>query len=172
MLAKKSVANRLALSMAVSSAKHSTSVRRLLALSVLLRNQCLPNQPITLPMSKKKLIGVSLLSVTMIVLAIMFVPHMSVHAQSSVIPIQNPIPSAKDVPSLVRNITSGILGIVGAVALLMFIYGGVLFLTSMGNTQKVDKGKNTLLWAALGLIVIFLSYSILTFIFSAISKTP
>ena len=47
------------------------------------------------------------------------------------------------------------LGIVGSVALVMFFYGGYLWLISGGSSDKIKKGKETLIWATIGLVVIF-----------------
>lgn len=46
-------------------------------------------------------------------------------------------------------------GIVGAVALVMFIYGGFVFLTSAGSSERVTKGKTILVSAVVGLVIIF-----------------
>ena len=81
--------------------------------------------------------------------------------------VTNPLGTISDVPSLVSNIIATILGIVGALALLMFVWGGLMWMTSGGNREKVQKGKNTLVWATIGLLVIFASYSILRAIFGA-----
>lgn len=78
----------------------------------------------------------------------------------------NPL-SARSVPEVIKNATTAILGVVGALALAMFIYGGLMWMTSLGNQQRVEKGKETLKWATIGLIVIFASYSLLSFIFKA-----
>lgn len=84
------------------------------------------------------------------------------------IPVENPI-EAQSVPALVNSIVRTILGMVGALALFMFVYGGMLWMTSAGNTQRIEKGKETLTWAVIGLIIIFASYAILNFIFTALS---
>ena len=60
-------------------------------------------------------------------------------------------------------VTQWILGIVGSLALLMFIYGGFTWLTSAGNTKAVDKGKAIVMGAVAGLVVVFMSYSIIDF---------
>ncbi len=59
-------------------------------------------------------------------------------------------------------------GISGSVALLMFVYGGFLWLTSAGDDQKVNKGRSAMTWAVIGLIVIFGAYAILSALFSAL----
>lgn len=53
------------------------------------------------------------------------------------------------------------LGIIGSIALLFFIWGGFLFLTSGGNKDKVEKGKHTLIAAVIGIIIVFSSYLII-----------
>jgi len=65
--------------------------------------------------------------------------------------------------SFIGRIINAILGVVGSIALLMFIYGGFLWMTSQGNEKKVTDGKNILLWAALGMALIFMSYAIVRF---------
>ncbi len=62
-------------------------------------------------------------------------------------------------------------GIMGTIALVMIIYGGLLWMTSMGNSSQTEKAQNVLFYGALGIFVIFGSYAIITFIFSAASPT-
>ncbi|OGY90313.1 MAG: hypothetical protein A3B30_01995 [Candidatus Komeilibacteria bacterium RIFCSPLOWO2_01_FULL_52_15] len=82
--------------------------------------------------------------------------------------VVNPI-NADDLPSLVNSIVRAILGVVGAITLFMFVYGGTLWMTSAGNTNRIERGKDTLIWATIGLVIIFASYAILSFIFGALS---
>lgn len=89
-------------------------------------------------------------------------------SDSEGIPLENPI-KATSVPELVNSIVRSILGMVGALALFMFVYGGMLWMTSAGNNQRIEKGKETLIWATIGLAIIFASYGILQFIFQALS---
>lgn len=49
---------------------------------------------------------------------------------------------------------SVVLGIMGSIALAMFFYGGYLWLISGGSSDKIKKGKETLIWATIGLAVI------------------
>jgi hypothetical protein len=89
-----------------------------------------------------------------------------VHAQT--VNVVNPI-QATSVPLLVNSVIRTILGVVGALALFMFVYGGVLWMTSGGNSTRIEKGKDTLIWATIGLFIIFASYAILNFILTALS---
>lgn len=70
-------------------------------------------------------------------------------------------------PELIGRIIKTALGIVGALALAMFIYGGFTWLTSGGSTDKIKKGKDVLMWATIGLVVIFASYTLVDFLLQA-----
>lgn len=71
----------------------------------------------------------------------------------------------------IGRIINSALGIVGSLALLMFIYGGFVWLTSAGSSDKVTKGKNILVWATIGLVVIFMSYGATKFVLDKITAT-
>ncbi len=73
---------------------------------------------------------------------------------------------------IIANAIKLVLGIVGVLALIMFIYGGILWMTSGGNVEQVKKGKNTLVWATLGLAIVFFSYSLVTFIIKKFIEQP
>ncbi|WP_394700274.1 pilin [uncultured Desulfosarcina sp.] len=78
--------------------------------------------------------------------------------------VLNPLPT--DNPAtLIGMIIRAILGVTGSLALLMFIYGGLKWMLSSGNTEELRKGKETLLWAVLGLAVIFSSYAVIRYVF-------
>jgi hypothetical protein len=81
--------------------------------------------------------------------------------------LQNPLDGAT-VPIVIGRVIDAVLGLVGSLALIMFIYGGLIWMTATGNEQKVTKGKNTVLWAALGLVVVFSAYALVKFLFSAL----
>ncbi|MDI6751434.1 MAG: pilin [bacterium] len=62
--------------------------------------------------------------------------------------------------TLIGKIINAVLGIVGSIALLMFIAGGFTWMTAMGNKEKIQKGQDTLVWATIGLIIIFSAYAL------------
>jgi len=74
---------------------------------------------------------------------------------------------AKTVPELIGSIIKTALGIVGALALLMFVFGGLTWLTSGGSPDKIKKGRDILIWAVIGLVVIFASYTLVDFVLRA-----
>jgi hypothetical protein len=65
------------------------------------------------------------------------------------------------------NISIFILGICGSIILLMFIYGGFLWVTSRGDADRIKKGKETVTNSVIGLAIILLSYSIINFVIAA-----
>jgi len=70
-------------------------------------------------------------------------------------------------PELIGRIIKAVLGVVGALALAMFVFGGFTWLTSGGSPDKIKKGKDILMWAVIGLVVIFTSYTLVDFVLTA-----
>jgi|GEM_PF-762591 len=66
----------------------------------------------------------------------------------------------------IKKIVTAVLGIIGLIAVLYLIYGGVLYLTSGGNEEQVGKAKNVILYAIIGVIIIVLSYAIVSWVFT------
>lgn len=62
------------------------------------------------------------------------------------------------------NVSNIILGLVGSLSLLMFVYGGVSFLISAGNAEAVSKARKIIVAAVLGLAIVFASYIIIQFV--------
>ena len=75
--------------------------------------------------------------------------------------ISNPIASS-DFSTLIENVLLWVLGVAGAITLLMLITGGVLYVTSAGDEQKVATAKKMINWTILGLMIILSSYAIIT----------
>ncbi len=73
------------------------------------------------------------------------------------------------VAEIIGRVIKGFLGLVGAIALLMFVYGGFLMLASGGKSEEITKGKNALVWSTIGLVVIFTSYVLADFAIKGIS---
>jgi len=50
----------------------------------------------------------------------------------------------------------------------MFIYGGIMFLVSAGSSEKVQQAKQIIIGAVIGLVIVFASYTIIQFVFTAL----
>ncbi len=62
------------------------------------------------------------------------------------------------------------LGIVGIIAVAFIIMGGFRYITSAGNDEAAESGKKMITNAIIGLVVIILSYTIITVIINALGK--
>jgi len=72
---------------------------------------------------------------------------------------------------LAIKVSRWILGIVGSLALLMFIYGGVMFLTSAGGSDAISKAKKIIIAAIIGLIIVLGSWLIIRFVMQSMGLT-
>lgn len=66
--------------------------------------------------------------------------------------------------STVKTIVNTLLYILGAVAVLVIIISGIMYIVSGGDPNAVNKAKNTLLYAVIGLIVAIIAYAIVNFV--------
>ena len=66
--------------------------------------------------------------------------------------------------NIMANIINTLLVWGGAVALLFIIFGGFRYIISMGNPESVEKARNTVVYAILGLVLIFLAYLIVAYL--------
>jgi hypothetical protein len=83
----------------------------------------------------------------------------------------NPLEATVDpnapVQSLAAIFINALFGIAGSIALAMYVWGGVLWLTSAGEAKKVDQGKGVIQWTTLGIIMMFAAYTLVSYLFSS-----
>ncbi len=63
------------------------------------------------------------------------------------------------------------LGVIGFIAVVMIIIGGIQYTTSAGDASKVTKAKDTIMYGIIGLVIALLAYAIVNFVLSNIFKT-
>ncbi|OGY41257.1 MAG: hypothetical protein A2Y67_02250 [Candidatus Buchananbacteria bacterium RBG_13_39_9] len=68
-------------------------------------------------------------------------------------------------------IVKALLTLIGIVFLVLIIYGGFQWMTSMGSKDKIDTARKMIVAAAIGLIIVFLAYTISNFVIDALTKT-
>ena len=71
---------------------------------------------------------------------------------------------AADPESLVKQFVNIFLFAVGALSVIMLIWGGIRYTTSAGDSNKVQAAKNTVLYAIVGLVVAILAYAIVNMV--------
>lgn len=84
--------------------------------------------------------------------------------------LDNPLGENKTVQDVIVLVISYLLGILGVVALAMVVYGGLQYVYSAGNSERLQKAKETILWALIGVAIVILSLSIMRFVISAFSS--
>lgn len=73
--------------------------------------------------------------------------------------------------SLSDNVTTLInyfLGFLGLVAVAFLIYAGVLMVTAGGDEDQVGKARKIITYAVIGIVIILLSWTIVTFVTNAL----
>jgi hypothetical protein len=68
--------------------------------------------------------------------------------------------------ALIKNIINLLLTIVGIVAVIMIIVGGIRYSTSGGSSSEIDTAKNTIIYAVVGLVIAIMAFSIVNFVLS------
>lgn len=62
------------------------------------------------------------------------------------------------------TITNVLLFIIGAVAVIMIVIGGMRYVLSGGDSNQITSAKNTILYAIIGIIVAVLAYAAVNFV--------
>ena len=74
------------------------------------------------------------------------------------------------VGQLVATFVQGVLGFSGVVATIFIIYGGALIAFGSANEQQFAKGKKTITFAIIGLLVSLLGFYVLTIITGIVNQ--
>ncbi len=84
-------------------------------------------------------------------------------ADPNMVKLDNPLEGNKtEATQIISKVITTALGIIGALTLLMLVYGGFQWLTSAGNPEKVKMGTQTMVWAIIGVLLVFASYMLLS----------
>ena len=63
-----------------------------------------------------------------------------------------------------KDVVNILLFIIGAVSVIMLIYGGIRYTTSGGNANSVTAAKNTIMYSIIGLVVAILAFAVVQFV--------
>lgn len=67
-----------------------------------------------------------------------------------------------------QTIVNVLLFIIGAVAVIMLIIGGIRYVVSGGDQAQVTGAKNTILYAIIGIVVAVLAYAVVNFVLGSL----
>ena len=68
----------------------------------------------------------------------------------------------------VTSIINAVIGVLSIVCVIVIIIGGINYMTSAGDASKVEKGKKTILYGVIGLIICALAFAIVNFVIKTI----
>ena len=80
----------------------------------------------------------------------------------------NTVGAETNLQSSIGTILTVVYSIVGIVAVVMVILGGISYATSQGDAGKLKKGKDTILYGIIGLIIVLLAFAITNFVLSSL----
>jgi type IV secretory pathway VirB2 component (pilin) len=70
----------------------------------------------------------------------------------------------------VVNVVNFILGFLGLVAVIMIIYGGFMYVTAGGQEEQTTKGKKSIMYAIIGIVVILISFALVNTVIRGLGK--
>lgn len=77
--------------------------------------------------------------------------------------------SKKSPDVLIKDIVNIMLYIVGIIAVIMLILGGIKYATSAGDSAKVTSAKNTIIYSIVGLIIAIFAYAIVNWVYRSVT---
>lgn len=76
---------------------------------------------------------------------------------------------SNDLLEVITKVGNTLFGIIGGIALVMFVYGGFTMLMSAGNAEKVKQGHGILVAAVIGLVIAFSAYLFINFVLESLT---
>ncbi|MFA5130063.1 MAG: pilin [Patescibacteria group bacterium] len=73
------------------------------------------------------------------------------------------------IPFIIGSIVNALLGIFGALFLVLIIWGGFQYMTAQGDDAKVKKAQETIRNAIIGMLIVAASYAIASFVLKAVT---
>lgn len=75
-----------------------------------------------------------------------------------------------DLRQVVLKLIQVALGFTSLIALIFVLYGGFVWITASGSSDKVNKGRDILIWAGIGLFVVMFAWGLVTYIIYTSSR--
>lgn len=75
--------------------------------------------------------------------------------------------NSSDLGTAFQTVTNILLFIIGAVAVIMLVIGGIKYTVSNGDSNAIQSAKNTILYAIIGIVVAILAYAAVRFVINS-----
>lgn len=76
--------------------------------------------------------------------------------------------SAGAFSNLLENVINLLLFIIGAIAVIMIIIGGIRYTTSAGDANQAKSARDTVLYSVVGLVIAIMAYAIVNFVLKSL----
>ncbi len=110
--------------------------------------------------------SIVLLGATVLNMAVVGVTH----AQEFISENDNITGGGGDLRETIKGVLTFVLGFLGLLAVIMVIYGGFIYLTAAGDTEKAGKGKTVIMYSVIGLVIIFISFALVNTVMSGLTN--
>ncbi len=75
--------------------------------------------------------------------------------------------NGKDLPQVIGAMVQLGMSVLGIISLVIFIYGGIWWMLANGDSHREQQAKDTILWGCIGIVIILISYAIVTYLFES-----
>lgn len=75
----------------------------------------------------------------------------------------------KSFGAIMKTVVNVILYVLGAVSVIMIVFGGFRYTVSAGDASKVKAAKDTILYAVVGLVVALLAFAVVNFVLTSLT---
>ena len=99
---------------------------------------------------------------------IQFAKDSTTKSDGSLTPVGTAEQQGQGLVDSVTNILNAVIGVLSFVCVVVIIIGGVTYMTSSGDSSKVKKAKDTILYGVIGLAVCVLAFAIVNFVIANI----
>ena len=82
--------------------------------------------------------------------------------------IDNISESKDNLTTNIKDIINAVVGVLAIVCVVVVIIGGVSYMTSGGDSGKVKKAKDTILYGVIGLVICALAFAIVNWVLASV----
>lgn len=76
----------------------------------------------------------------------------------------------RTIPGVVGKVVAAGLSLLGIVFFLLILYAGFIWMKARGSTEEVDKAKDIIEGAVIGLVLVTAAYAIANFVFTSLTS--
>lgn len=75
-------------------------------------------------------------------------------------------------PGLAGTVIGSLLSVMGVIFFILMTYGGFLWMTARGNEDQITRGRETIIAAVIGILIVVGSYGLTRFVLKSVEPTP